>query len=51
MVAVGCVMMRIGMNMRMDNGRPADNMRMRKENHPCIVTQKERYEKECDYFL
>ena len=39
------VVVRIGMNVRVDNRCPTDNMIMRKKTTPRIVTHKERYEK------
>jgi len=46
MVSVFCVVMRFGVNVRVINGRATDDVRMGKEDSICVVTHKERYEKE-----
>ena len=48
--AIG-VVVRMGVNMGVDNSRPTDNMQMGKESRACVETHKEHYEKERDYFL
>ena len=51
MVSVLGVVMRMGVKMRMGNGRTTDNVNMIKENRTCVVTYKKHYEKRRYYFL
>ena len=46
-----CVVMRIGMNMGMDNSCATNNVRMGKESRTCVETHKEHYKKERQYVL
>ena len=46
-----CFVVRICVNMGVDNSRPADNVYMRKQSRTCIVTCENYYEKDGKYFL
>ena len=48
--AIGIVM-RISVNVRVDNGCPTNGMYVRKKVHIHVVAYKESYEYECKYFL
>jgi len=51
MTAAFCVVVPIGMYMRVCNGSSMDNMGMRKQSHTCIVVYQDHYEKVWYYFL
>ena len=51
MVSALGVVVRFSMNVRVDNGSSADNVRMRKERCTCVETYIKRYEKERYYFF
>ena len=46
-----CVVVRIGVSMRVGDGRAINNMRMGKESRTCEETHKERYEEQRQYFI
>jgi len=51
MISAFCVVVRISVNVRVDENRPVNNMKMGKEIRIYVVTHKERYEKERYYLL
>jgi len=51
MVSILGIVMRIGMNMRVDYGSPVNNVCMKKETCPCIVTCENYYTKQQNNFL
>ena len=51
MVPAWGIVVRMRVNMRVENGYFMDDVRMGKQRRTCVITHKERYEKEGYYFL